>query len=225
MSVEHGYATAFEWCEHFLFSPIDINQWPTIFDNAEESFYKEILLPNEFEAKISKVEYTTGVMPVKPLKYLEYAMYGLTARILSDKQIGFQFGHAVVEYELMSRKLPEIRAMYDKWAISDKTFRCLSGGSTNDTNYGTMQKYAQELKKNGVKIAGFKEPNINNATTAFVFLVDERAWNRVRYPDYQHPNDMGVPYVDPVHFDRWLTGIGGERNQFLRTFLKPFKSA
>lgn len=225
MSVEHGYATAFEWCEHFLFSPVDIIKWPTIFDSSDDSFYKEILLPNEFENKIKTVDYRTGVVPVKPLKYLEYAMYGLTARSLSDKQIGIQFGHAVVEYELMSRKFPEIREIYDKWAISDKTFRILSGGSTNDTKYGTMQKYAQELKRNGIKIAGFKEPDINNATTAFVFLVDERAWNRVRYPDYQQPTDMGIPFEDPIHFSKWVADIGGSINQFLRTFLKPFKSA
>lgn len=225
MSVEHGYATAFEWCEHFLFSPVDITKWPTIFDNSEESFYKEILLPNEFDNKINTVEYLTGVMPVKPLKYLEYAMYGLTARSLSDKQIGFQFGHAVVEYELKSRKNPHIREIYDKWAQSDKTFRCLSGGSTNDSKPGTLQRYAQELKKFGVVTAGFKEPDINNATTAIVFLVDERVWNRTRYPDYQQPTHLGQPYEDPVGYDKWLEGIGGVRNYFLRGFLKPLKSA
>ena len=154
-------------------------------------------------------------------------MYGLVARSLSDMQKAIQFGHAVVEYELLSRSNADIRVMYDQWAINHKTFIILNGGSTNSQSLkrGTLQDNLEFLKTNGVKVAVFHEPDINDAMTAFVFLVDERVWNREKYPDYV-PLDGYTDFADQTHHQQeWAESIGGRTNEVLREFLPRFKLA
>lgn len=109
-------------------------------------------------------------------KRLEQRMYGFVPYNLSDIQKGIQFGHAVVEYQLKFGKNKE----YLDWAKNDKTFIILNGGTTNDTS-GTINALQEELNSLGIKFATFREPDLNNALTGVVFLLDERVWNKEKY--------------------------------------------
>lgn len=147
---------------------------------------------------------------------LEYRMYGLVNYQLSGIQKGIQFGHAVVEYGLKYFKDLD----YQKWAKKDKTFIILNGGTTNSHPHflGTLNKHLVTLKNNKIKVVTFQEPDLGNQLTAVVFLVDERVFNKEKYPD-----DNGV---DP--FEDWTVGIDKKelkKIMFLRTFLKQFKFA
>lgn len=147
---------------------------------------------------------------------LEYRMYGLVPYNISPIQQGIQFGHAVVEY---GRKKNKVKG-YDKWSKKDKTFIILNGGTTNLNSYslGTLNKHRETLLKNNVHIECFYEPDLGDQLTAVVFLVDERVFNKEKYPD-----DNGV---DP--FEDWTIGIDKKelkKIMFLRTFLKQFKLA
>jgi hypothetical protein len=71
-----------------------------------------------------------------------------------------------------------------------------------------------------------------------VFLVDERVFNRTIYPDF-----VGTPYPWPAHkkptekqlsqweaensknYKAWEEKIGGEKNAFLRDYLRALKLA
>lgn len=147
---------------------------------------------------------------------LEYRMYGLVPYNISPIQQGIQFGHAVVEYGLKHFKDP----VYQKWAKKDKTFIILNGGTTNTHPHylGSLNKHQTMLKNNGIKVVSFQEPDLGHQLTAVVFLVDERVFNKEKYPD-----DNGV---DP--FEDWTIGIEKKelkKIMFLRTFLKQFRFA
>lgn len=107
---------------------------------------------------------------------LTQRMYGFVPYNLSDIQKGIQFGHAVVEYQLKHGKTVE----YLDWAKKDKTFIILNGGTTNDVS-GTINALQKDLKSLGIKFATFREPDLNNALTGIVFLLDERVWDREKY--------------------------------------------
>lgn len=158
---------------------------------------------------------------------LELRMYGFVPYNLSPLQQGIQFGHAVVEYGLNNFKDRD----YQNWVKNHKTFIVLNGSTTNNApkgstnDVGTMQKHLCELKKNGIKVATFCEPDLNDALTAIVFLVDERGFNKEKYPDftlepYSVPNSMATKKA----YRNWKNTIG-KKNIFLREFLKPFKLA
>jgi hypothetical protein len=163
---------------------------------------------------------------------MEYRMYGLVSRSLSDMQKAIQFGHAVVEYELLSRGNSYIRQMYDEWSYYWKTFIVLNGGSTNSRSLsirGSLQEWCELLETNGVPTAVFYEPDVNDAMTAIVFLVDERVWNKEVYPDFPLPESMIDEIVESgeqnAEYQKWLESIGGPTNAFLRSFLPRFKLA
>jgi len=107
---------------------------------------------------------------------LKQRMYGFVPYNLSDIQKGIQFGHACIEYQLKHGK----NADYLDWAKRDKTFIILNGGTTNDVS-GTINALQKDLKSMGIKFATFREPDLNNALTGIVFLLDERVWDRERY--------------------------------------------
>jgi hypothetical protein len=206
-----------------------------------------------FEHKVSKEEFLTWLtdksvkpksMPRKTPQYLEYRMYGLVPYNISSIQAGIQFGHAVVEYQQCTRGIGSIENLYNKWATQDKTFIILNGGTTNENKdtkwYGSLQQHRDILVENGVLLAEFKEPDLNNALTAIVFLVDERVFDRETYPDYV---DMPFPWVHRRGFTpsdsqieswrtendknraAWVEKIGGAKNDFLRTHLRPLRLA
>ena len=73
--------------------------------------------------------------------------------------------------------------------------------------------------------------------TAFVFLVDERVFNRELYPDFQEeklPYGVRKPSKkveteleerNESNYQKWVEKIGGPTNAFLREYLKPLRLA
>lgn len=160
--------------------------------------------------------------------YREYRMYGLVPYNLSPIQQGIQFGHAVVEYGLDFFDTPE----YQEWARRDKTFIILNGGTTNDNNMrlGTLQQNYFELTDRGIKVGEFHEPDLGDQMTAVVFLVDDRVFDKVNWPDYNgsYYADMKTP--EATEYYNWKMKFAETENEannivFLRDFLKNFRLA
>ncbi len=169
---------------------------------------------------------------------LELRMYGLVNYNASPIQQGIQFGHAVVEYGLEFYNTE----LYQDWAVNHKTFIILGGGSTNNSEEkpGSMQIHLKAFKEAGIELASFYEPDMNDALTSFVFIVDERVFNREKYPDntYTSPNRLpsdvigfSVDRMNTIDEDesyakkQWIKSIGGAKNAFLREYLKQFRLA
>jgi hypothetical protein len=162
-----------------------------------------------------------------------YRIYGLVPYNLSPIQQGIQFGHAVVEYGLEFGSTPA----YQKWAREDKTFIILNGGTTN-TRYlpapsidhvGSLNNHRQTLFDEGIQFASFFEPDLGDQLTAVVFLVDDRVFDKVTWPDFDQSNysDLDSEYHDYVE---WMTKFSDDENEaqrivFLRNFLKNFRLA
>ena len=148
-------------------------------------------------------------------------MYGLVNYQLSGIQKGIQFGHGVVDYGMKYIETNE----YLRWAKNDKTFIILNGGTTNDKfdmtsglPFGTLNQHALTLHKHGVRIETFNEPDLGDQLTAVVFLVEERVWDKKKYPDL----------TDSVFDEDWTEGIEEkELNKilFMREFLSQFRLA
>lgn len=121
----------------------------------------------------------------------EYRMYGFVPYQLSGIQSGIQFGHAVVEYSNKYYSSQE----YKKWSTVDKTFIVLDGGTTNDnpTRLGDLNNILNELDILGVKYVVFKEPDLGDQITSIVFLLDERVWNKEKYP-YDYSENCTIIY-------------------------------
>jgi hypothetical protein len=175
---------------------------------------------------------------------LELRMYGMVPYNLSPIQQGIQFGHALQEYnneiiELINDEFKEgpykeaKREIYkfEQWRIEDKTFIILNGGTTNSNldHIGTLNSHRLTLREHGIKIADFNEPDLGDQLTAVVFLVDERVFNKEKYPDYKglfHGN--GTP--EAGEYTEWKTQFGTyqpdiDKIIFLRDFLSNFKLA
>jgi len=130
---------------------------------------------------------------------LELRMYGLTPYQLSGIQIGIQFGHAVVEYGQKMKYLGEhnqsLNTQYNDWADNWKTFIILNGGTSNhsinryhqsdEPFVGSMESNLVLLEQNGIEIVTFYEPDLNDMLSAVVFIVDERVFNKKKYPDFE----------------------------------------
>jgi hypothetical protein len=166
-----------------------------------------------------------------------YRMYGMVPYNLSPIQQGIQFGHAVVEYSLYANAIPEdhpIWIAYNKWSVKDKTFIILNGGTTNDRRFdgeyvGTLNRYAEEIRAKGIQVARFHEPDLGDQLTAFVFLVDDRVFDREAWPDYN-----GTHYVDgaPVAEEFWNWKMKFDESEdeadkivWLRNWLPKFRLA
>lgn len=159
---------------------------------------------------------------------LEYRMYGLVPYNISPIQQGIQFGHAVVEY-----MLGRCSIALEKWSEKDKTFIILNGGTTNlgyqQEGKGSLNLHTDQLKLNNIDVATFHEPDLGDQLTAVVFLVDERVFNKKKYPDFQdyveqQDRAFRMMWQSDQHAE-WLKHIGGEKNLFLREFLKQFRLA
>jgi hypothetical protein len=165
---------------------------------------------------------------------LEWRMVGLVPYNISPIQQGIQFGHGVVEYMVEHRGTPNLV----KWSEEDKTFIILNGGTTNKQRklgsgipLGSLNKHGDELIRNGAKIAYFTEPDLGDQLTAVVFLVDERVWDREKYPNqFLSPPPstngmMNAVYYVPETDEAYAKRLGGEHNVWMRKFLKQFKLA
>ena len=149
----------------------------------------------------------------------KYRMYGLIAYQLGGTiHGGIQFGHAVVEYA--NKHFNDDN--YQSWALNDKTFIILNGGTTNNDIssewFGTLNQHKKTLEENGIKIAVFHEPDLGNQLTAICFLVEDKVYDKAKYPDFE-PTFFGINYP------KWEDSIGGRSNAWLRNFLKDFRLA
>lgn len=156
---------------------------------------------------------------------LEYRMYGLVPYNLSPIQQGIQFGHAVVEYGLLYGR-GHTDSPYFQWAINDKTFIILNGGTTNPKKnskfYGTLNQARDVLRDMKVQYESFYEPDLGDQLTALVFLVDERVWNTEKYPPYDEFVNMPL---DEQHYYFELFGDDEDKILEMRRFLSRYKLA
>lgn len=179
------------------------------------------------------------------MKHLEYRMYGLVPYNISPIQQGIQYGHAVVEYSLYANALPTdhpARIAYDRWASHDKTFIILNGGTTNSRRFegdyvGSLNRHEHSLRLTGIHVANFHEPDLGDQLTAVVFLVDERVFDKKKYPDFEVPfSDIdklkklkrdGKDYTELDSYKIWKLNFGPDSDTvvFLRDFLKQFRLA
>jgi hypothetical protein len=150
-----------------------------------------------------------------------YRMYGMVNYQLSGIQKGIQFGHAVVEYANDHFHDEE----YQQWAKNDKTFIILNGGTTNNTRLkeGTLNLYLTEMIEQGIPVGEFSEPDLGDQLTAFVFLVDDRVFDKEAWPDFDGPEMIGPYYEWKMKFAE--TEKEADRIIWLRSFLKNFKLA
>ncbi len=192
---------------------------------------------------------------------LELRMYGLVPYNISPIQQAIQFGHAVVEYgqkiklpQALTKMSLDATFLYDDWATNWKTFIILNGGTTNNRPtddgmpFGSLNQHVIKLDEMNIDFATFHEPDLGDQLTSVVFIVDERVFNRKKYPDFE--NWVIENYGDLIRSDyptasymlarqikestskedqkvyqEWVKFVGGERNVFLRDFLINFKLA
>ena len=144
---------------------------------------------------------------------LELKMYSLVLYQLSGRQIGIQSGHANDEYGVKFNYSDD----YKDWAKNYKTVIVLTPGGGSQLLDATL-----DLKYNKVKYVEFKEPDLYNQVTAVSFLVDERVFNRAKYPDF---NPDSLDYDVEEEYEKWEKLVGGEKNIWLREWLHKFRLA
>jgi len=158
---------------------------------------------------------------------VKYRMYGLVPYNISPIQQGIQFGHAVVEYGLdYGHKSDD---PYLQWARNDKTFIILNGGTTNNNkdNYGTLNIAKLNLHSLGVQLSTFHEPDLGDQLTAVVFLVDERVWNKEKYPEWDgtYRGQKVQTGMGPIAHYKNLFAEEGPWVLEMREFLSKYKLA
>lgn len=175
---------------------------------------------------------------------LELRLYGLVPYQLTGIQQAIQYGHALQEYnnEIMEMMEESYREgfnteakreihKFEQWRLEDKTFIILNGGTTNKDieKLGTLNSHRLTLREHGIKIAVFYEPDLGDQLTAIVFLVDERVFDKKKYPDYTGLfHGDGTPNAHD--YTEWKKQFGTyepdiEKIIFLREFLSNFKLA
>ena len=231
--------TGYDWCLDANMRIIDLSSWDTNWSLYTDSYYEEKIDVQEFYRRIELCRIKTNSMPRKTEMYLEYRMYGLVPYNLSPIQQGIQFGHAVVDYGRTVDGMNPHEAIYKKWADKDKTFIILNGGTTNNNpeRLGSLNTHMNTMREAGVALQEFHEPDLGDQLTAFVFLVDERVFNRTLYPDFvpetlpyssTKPSEKALSQLDErnkVNYKHWEEKIGGPINAFLREYLRPLRLA
>ena len=125
------------------------------------------------------------------MENLELRMYGLVNYQLTGIQQGIQFLHAVVEYGQTAQEIGgEVLAHYNNWANNHKTVIILNGGTTNNNvnKLGTLNNHQKSLTDNKIAFAGFYEVDLGDQLTALAFIIDERVFNKEKYPDFVFTN-------------------------------------
>jgi hypothetical protein len=120
--------------------------------------------------------------------------------------------------------------------------------SDTEEFFGSMENNLKLLEDNGVEIGTFYEPDLNDMLSGIVFIVDERIFNKKDYPDFSDwlmsskyselirtfDTDVNIiaEYIknstnkeDQKAYKEWVNLVGGEKNVFLRDFLKNFRLA
>ena len=167
-------------------------------------------------------------------KERRYRMYGFVNYQFSGSiHAGIQFGHAAIDYSIAFQGSPE----YKQWSEIDKTFIILNGGTTNtnEERLGTLNEIELTLFDKRVNYATFHEPDLGDQLTAIVLLVDDRAWDRKKYPDFNGGYvSTGWGPSKPANFngeyDVWIRQFGESMEEieqilFLRDYLNNFRLA
>lgn len=157
-----------------------------------------------------------------------YRMFGMVNYQLMGIQSGIQFQHAVSRYQ---RDYPS--DSLNKWAFHCETSIVLDGGSTNlnPNKLGTMNKHLQTLKEMNLIVSEFYEEDLGDQLTAIAFLVDERVYDKEKYPNFlfdKTDDKLNPNFTDETRQKEWddyIDMIGGYQNHKLRTFLGTFKLA
>ena len=120
--------------------------------------------------------------------------------------------------------------------------------SDTEDFFGSMENNLKLLEDNGVEVGTFYEPDLNDMLSGIVFIVDERIFNKKDYPDFSDwlmsskyaelirtfDTDVNTiaEYIknstnkeDQKAYKEWVNLVGGEKNVFLRDFLKNFRLA
>jgi hypothetical protein len=173
---------------------------------------------------------------------LELRMYGMVPYNISPIQQGIQFGHAVVEYAQKMKYLGEhnqsLNIQYNDWADNWKTFIILNGGTTNNKivegkYLGSLNNHKSTLDKIGIYNVSFNEPDLGDQLTAIVFIVDERVFNKEKYPYFNFKIKQQLDLNNPTfsedtekqEWTLWVQSIGGWKNLELRNFIQNFRLA
>lgn len=242
---ENELKTGYEWCLEGNMRILDLMKW----SGGEEHYMLEEISKYEFLKRLEGCTIKANSQPRKPEKYLELRMYTLVPYNLLGIQKGIQHEHTVVQHFLNNvHKSAEESRRVERWAAEWKTSIVLNGGTSNEGHYvrhgfkevwyvGSMQQHLQKLVANGINVSTFYEPDLNSMLTGISFIVDERVFNRKLYPDY-----VDIPFDEEkdgkneetmrrwednneMHRGLWVEKIGGEKNAFLREFLRPLKLA
>lgn len=231
--------TGYEWCLEANVRIVKLLDWDTNMGDCEESYFTEKIDAKEFYRRLELCTVKPNSQPRKTPMYLTYRMYGLVPYNLSPIQQGIQFGHAVVDYARTVRDIKPYEAWYNKWADQDKTFIILNGGTTNNNpeRFGSLNVHLNTMREAGVVIKEFHEPDLGDQLTAFVFLVDERVFDRTVYPDFvpetlpyskKKPSEKQLSELEArnkKNYEHWVEKIGGPTNAFLRDYLRPLRLA
>jgi hypothetical protein len=120
--------------------------------------------------------------------------------------------------------------------------------SDSEDFFGSMENNLKLLEDNNIQIATFYEPDLNDMLSGIVFIVEERVFNKKDYPDFSDwlmvskyadlirtfDTDVNTiaEYIknstnkeDQKAYKEWVNLVGGEKNVFLRDFLKNFRLA
>lgn len=148
----------------------------------------------------------------------EQRMYSLVLYQLKPIQQGIQTQHATTEYAEKYFNNPN----YRRWAEKDRTTIILSAGGSKQLSVALFQ-----LNENRIAHAPFYEPDLYDAPTAVCFLVDERVWNKEKYPEPDPSlSDLLINlFQSQKLISKWEEDIGGQQNVFLRSFLSNYKLA
>ena len=229
------YETLYNWC---LVNQIKPNKIIN-----EDSFMLDEISYTEFKKYLDSGDYQENTYPQKPEKYLELRMYGLVPYNLSPIQQGIQFNHA---NDVYSVEWGTNNQQYDWFRTEWMTNMLYNGGTSNEGHYvrhgfknewyvGSMQQHLADLTTNGIRVSTFNEPDLNSMLTAIVFLVDERCFDKKLYEDFTFDKPLSEDATSTEvatwfkekdeAYSKWLNFIGGEKNAFLREFLRGKKLA
>lgn len=151
---------------------------------------------------------------------LKQRMYCLVLYNISPIQQGIQALHAVVEYGNSYSNLDQ----YIQWANIDKTVIILNGGTSKG-----LQLHIEKLKELSVTHAIFREPDLFNGITAVCFLVDERIWDKEKYPDkldeIKYDGNIVPAIFRSFNVEEYKKIIGGENNFHLKEYLSKLRLA
>lgn len=108
-------------------------------------------------------------------KNIEYRLYSLVPYNISPIQAGIQALHSSIEYSQLYFSDED----YQNWASVWKTVIILNGGTSD-----AMKLHLESLKNASIKHSSFNEPDLNDMLTGITFLVNEKVFNREKYPDF-----------------------------------------